>query len=122
MHKKPHLKPAAPRPFWLQVLIVLGITSLFVLVGAVLLGDLGHISNLYFWSSIILFIIAVIPIASEIGGSAKIAGRAVKEGENVGQQLKEKQALYQDRAKITYVFGLSGLITFLASFLTIGIG
>ena len=41
-------------------------------------------TNLYFWSTLILFIIAGVPIFTEIGTSANIAGKALKDGEKVG--------------------------------------
>lgn len=109
------------RPFWQQFLIILGIDTLFVLVVALILRDPGQISNLYFWSSIILLIIAVIPIFTEIGSSARIAGKAIRKGEKVGEQLKEKQPVFDRGARTTYVFGLAGLVTFILSFLLLTI-
>jgi hypothetical protein len=118
MHKTPNIISAKSRPVWQQVLIVLSIDTLIVLLGAFVLRNPGQISNLYFMSSIVLFIIAAIPIASEIGGSAKIAGRAIKDGEKVNELLRDKQVIYQQNARTTYVYGIAGLITFALSFLT----
>ncbi len=106
------------RPFWKWLLIVIGIDSLIVLFGSLLLGDFGQISNLYFWSSFVLFVVAVIPIVTEIGGSAKIASRAVRKGENVSQLTKKKQLVYEQRANITYVFGVAGILSFFLSLIT----
>ena len=117
MHKTPNMLPAKPRPFWQQVSIVLAIDTLIVLLGAFVLRNPGQISNLYFLSSIVLFFVAAIPIASEIGSSAKIAGKAIKEGEKVNTLLRDKQIIYQQNARTTYVFGFAGLITFALSFL-----
>lgn len=114
--------PTQPRPMWQGFLMVLGIDTGIVLVGALLLGNLRQISNLYFISSIVLFIIAAVPIFSEVGSSAKIAGRAVKQGEKVGPQLKEKQTTFERGAQTTYVFGLSGLAAFILSMLSLSIG
>jgi len=105
-------------PRWLQTLIVLAISSALVFLIAVLLGDVGYVSNLYFYATLILFIIAIIPIILEIVSSGKIASKAVKKNENVSEVLKEKQKVYQQRADITYVFGFSGIITFLLSIIT----
>jgi len=105
-------------PRWLQTLIILAISSALVFLIAVLLGDVGYVSNLYFYTTLILFIIAIIPIILEIVSSGKIASKAVKKNENVSEVLKEKQKIYQQRADITYVFGFSGIITFLLSIIT----
>lgn len=114
--------PGKQRPFWKQYLSIIGIDSSAVLVVALLLGNLRQISNLYFISTIVLLIIAVIPIFSEIGSSAKIAGRAIREGERVGPILKEKQSIYEQGARITYLYGLSGITTFLLSIISLIIG
>ncbi|HEX9617053.1 MAG TPA: hypothetical protein VGA03_06520 [Anaerolineales bacterium] len=116
----PH--PTRQRPLWQGFLIVLGIDTLVVLVGALALSSLRQISNLYFLSSIVLFIIAVVPIITEVGSSAKIVGRAVKGGEKVGPQLKEKQVIFERSAQTTYVFGLAGLAAFILSMLSLSIG
>jgi hypothetical protein len=115
-------RPTQQRPLWQNFLIVLGIDTGIVLVGALILGNLRQISNLYFISSIVLFIIAAVPIFTEVGSSAKIAGRAVKQGEKVGPQLKEKQTSYERGAQTTYVFGLAGLAAFILSMLSLSIG
>lgn len=123
MSMNPKLNPNQfnTRPFWQQFLIILGIDVLLVLLIALLLRDPRQISNLFFWSSIILFIIAVIPIISEIGSSARVAGKAIRKGEKVGEQLKEKQPAYDRGAQTTYAFGLAGLVTFVLSFLLLPI-
>lgn len=109
----------APRPFWHQYLILLGGDTLIVLAGALLLRDLRQVSNLYFWSSIIFFVIAVIPIVTEVGGSAKIVGKALKEGGKAREKLQEKQAIYDQGARTTYVYGLAGITAFILSFITL---
>jgi hypothetical protein len=111
-----------PRPFWQQFLIILSLDSLLVFIGALLLRDFGQVSNLYFWSSIVLFIIATIPIFGEVGSSAKLAGQAVRKGEKVGHLLKEKQPIFERGAKTTYLYGLAGVVTFILSMLSIPLG
>lgn len=118
MSQKPNVYQETPRPFWQQVLRILGIDTLVVLAGALVFKDPAQISNFFFLSSLILFIIAAIPIATEIGGSAKLAGKAVKENKDVSSKLKDKQAIYKRNAQTTYVYGFSGLITFILSFVT----
>lgn len=118
MRHKPNIQIEAPLPFWRHVLRVLGIDTLVVLAGALAFRDVDQISNFFFISSLVLFIIAAVPIASEIGGSAKLAGKALKENKDVSVQLKDKQAIYERNAQTTYVYGLSGLITFILSFVS----
>jgi hypothetical protein len=109
------------RPFWQQYLIVMGIVTIIALVGSLLLGNIRQVTNLYFWSTLILFIIAAVPIFTEVGTSAKIAGKALKDGEKIGDQLKEKKPSFDRGARITYLFGLSGITTFVLAFLTLAI-
>ncbi len=118
MNPNPQMNLEKPRPFWQRALIILGIDTLIVLSGALIFRESAQISNLYFLSSLVLFIIAAIPIATEIGGSARIAGRAIKDNKDVSTLLKEKQAIYKRNAQTTYAFGLAGIITFLLSFVT----
>jgi hypothetical protein len=110
---------SAPRPFWQQYFILLVGDTFIVLAGALLLRDLRQVSNLYFWSSIIFLIVAVIPIVTEVGGSAKIVGKALKDGGKAREMLQEKQAIYNQGARTTYVFGLAGLTAFILSFITL---
>lgn len=121
----PVQKPAeqhSQRPFLLQYLMIMGFVTIIVIVGSLLLGNIRQISNLYFWSTLILFIIAALPIFTEVGSSAKIVGKALKAGEKVGEQLKEKKTTFDRGARITYLFGLSGITTFVLAILTLAIG
>ncbi len=119
LRHKPNRLSRKTRPFWQQYLSIIGIDTAAVLGGALLLGNLRQISNLFFISSIVLLIIAVIPIFSEIGSSAKIAGRAIREGEKVSSILKDKQPVYEQGARVTYLYGLSGITTFILSIITL---
>ena len=122
MDPKSGLKQIKHRPFWQQYLIIMAIEILIVLVGSLLLGNIRQMTNLFFWSTIILLIVAVIPIIFEVGISAKIAGKAIKDGEEVGTQLKEKQSTFDRGARITYLFGLAAITTFLLALVTLIIG
>lgn len=122
MSFQPDKQSRMRKPFWQQYLSIIGIDTAAVLGGALLLGNLSQISNLFFVSTIVLLIIAVIPIFSEIGNSARIAGRAIREGEKVSSILKEKQSIYEHGARITYLYGLSGITTFILSIITLIIG
>lgn len=122
MDPKIKLEQSKPRPFWQQYLLIIGIDTLIVFLGSLLLGDLRQMTNLYFWSTLILLVIAAVPILTEVGTSAKIAGKAIKDGEEVGSQLKEKQSSFDRGARITYLFGLAALTTFILAFVTLIIG
>jgi hypothetical protein len=122
MNLQPGLRPTPTRPLWQSFLLVFGIDTLVVLAGALVLGDLGQVSNLYFLSSIVLFVVAAVPIFSEVGSSAKIASKAVREGQKVGPQLKDQQPTFHRQARITYTFGLAGLAAFLLSMLSLSLG
>ena len=105
-----------PRLF--QILIILLLVSALVFLIAILLGNLRYVSNLYFYASILLLILAIIPIVLELISSGKLAGKAVRKDENVSELLKEKQKLYEQRANMTYIFGFSGILSFLLSIFT----
>jgi uncharacterized membrane protein YhaH (DUF805 family) len=109
------------KPFWQLYLLILLIITALVLIGALLLGDIRQMSNLYFWSTLIMFIIAAIPIFFEIGSSAKIIGRSLKEGDEIGDKMKNKKETFDRGARITYLFGLTGISTFILAFLTLGL-
>jgi len=116
------LETRPQRPFWQQYLLIMSIVTVLVLVGSLILGDLRQVSNLYFWSTLVLLIIAAVPVFTEVGTSVKIAGKAIKDGEKVGSQLKEKQPAFDRGARITYLFGLSAFTTFILAILTLAIG
>jgi hypothetical protein len=102
--------------------MVMGVVTIIVVVGSLLLDNIRQISNLYFWNSLILFIITAVPIFTEVGTRVKIAGKALKDEVKVGDQLKDKKSAFDRGARITYVFGLSGITTFVLAILTLAIG
>ena len=120
-NRKP-MEPKPPRPFWQQYLLIIFIVTIVALVGSLILGNIRQMSNLYFWSTLVLFIVAAVPIFSEVGTSAKIIGKALKDKENVGSQLKEKQPAFDRGARTTYLYGLSGITTFILAVITLAIG
>jgi hypothetical protein len=122
MEPKPNLLlEQLEKPFWQLYLILLLLDTALVLIGSLLLGDIRQMSNLYFLSTMIMFIIAVIPIFFEIGSSAKLIGRSLKDGEEVGDEMKNKRKTFDRGARITYLFGLTGITTFILAFLTLGL-
>lgn len=122
MEPKPdNLLEQLERPFWQLYIFVLFFITVLVFIGSLLLGDIRQMSNLFFWSTLIMFTFAAIPIFFEIGSSAKIIGRSLKDGEEVGSQMKDKKESFDRGARITYLFGLSGITTFILAFLTLGL-
>lgn len=122
MEPKPNLLlEQLDKPFWQLYLILLLLDTTLVLIGSLLLGDIRQMSNLYFLSTMIMFIIAVIPIFFEIGSSAKLIGRSLKDGEEVGDEMNNKRKTFDRGARITYLFGLTGITTFILAFLTLGL-
>jgi len=122
MEPKPNLLlEQLEKPFWQLYLILLLLDTTLVIIGSLLLGDIRQMSNLYFWSTLFMFIIAVIPIFFEIGSSAKLIGRSLKNGEEVGDEMKNKRKTFDRGARITYLFGLTGITTFILAFLTLGL-
>ena len=121
----PVQKPAEfhnQRPFWLQYLMIIGVVTIIALIGSLLLGNIRQFTNLYFWSTLILFIIAAVPIFTEVGTSFKITGKALRGGEKAEDQLKEKKTAFDRGAWTTYLFGLSGITTFILAILTLALG
>ena len=51
-----------------------------------------------------------------------VPGKALKDGGKVGDQLKDKKTAFDRGARITYLFGLSGITTFILAILTLSIG
>ena len=47
---------------------------------------------------------------------------AIKDGEEIGDQLKEKNSTSDRGARITYLFGLAAITTFLLALVTLIIG
>lgn len=122
MRSNLNLKQTEPRPFWQRYLIIIGIESLLVMIGSLILGDLRQITNLYFYSTIILLVIAAVPILTELGSSAKIVGKSLKDGEEAGTQLKEKKPQYDRGPRTTYLYGFAGLTTFILAIISLALG
>ena len=69
-----------------------------------------------------MLIITAKPILIEVGTSPKIAGKAIKDGEEISSQSKEKQSTLDPSTRIINLFGLAGFTTFLLTFVTLIIG
>jgi hypothetical protein len=105
------------RPFWQDLLIILGVDVVIVLALSLVFGR-DSISALFFWSSIILLVVAVVPIFSDIGASAKALRKANKEETPIKGLTPEQLARADQGARTTYLFGLAGFLMFLLAILT----
>lgn len=113
---EPAPEPAPTRPFWLRYLQIMGIDSAIVFGLAWLLGDALQVSNFYFLSSLVLFVIAVIPIFSEVGGNVRIVGRLGR-GETMRDIVQKQEKTAQRGAQQTYLYGLCGITAFILAIL-----
>ncbi|RMF50268.1 MAG: hypothetical protein D6755_01395 [Anaerolineae bacterium] len=104
-------------PFWVAYLRIMGIDTLIVFALAWLLGGLQQVSNLYFWSTAVLFLIAAFPVFGEMGGSVRTVYRLSK-GEKMADLKHAQEAAAQKGWRITALYGLSGVSTFVLSVLT----
>lgn len=112
-------KPPIARPFWLNLLLILGTVTLIALIGGTLIGGLAMISNLYFIGAVVLWIIAVIPIFTEVGGNTRITIKARRAGENPKELIQAEEGKYKRGSRITYLYGLSGFICFVLAIIVL---
>ncbi len=113
---------AQPKPpFWLMYLRIMGIDSLAVFILAFLLGGLEggleQVSNLYFWSSVILLGVAVVPVFSEVGGNFRTIHRLSK-GEKMADLIRAQEESAKSGWRITSLYGLCGMSAFGLSIIT----
>jgi hypothetical protein len=109
--------PAKPRPFLLDLLIILAVVSLIGLV----LQWLTSLSNTYFLAAVILWIVAIIPVFGEVGGNTKTSLQARKEGKKAREVIMQEEAAgkYSRGTRITFLYGLAGFVSFLLALLTL---
>lgn len=109
------------RPFWARYLLILAVDSLIVfgLSGLIyLLGGSNQISNLYFLSSLVFFVIAVVPVFSDMSGSMKVAGKTLK-GDDTEDLAKQQASKSEQGARTTYLYGLVGITVLILSIILI---
>lgn len=109
------------RPFWLQLLIILGVDSLLVLLLAWLLGDWEQISNFYFLSSLVLLGIAVVPVFGEWGGNVRLVSKALSRRQKLAPMIKAVEPRYQRGARTTYLYGTAAVTVFFLSLISLNI-
>jgi magnesium-transporting ATPase (P-type) len=121
MDQNSEIQEAKRRPFWQQYLFIMAVDTIIVFLGVLLLGNIQQISNLYFWSTLALLVIAAIPIFIEVGTRVKSIGSVAKDSDEAAEQLRERQSKFDRGARITYLFGLASVTTFILAVLTLAI-
>jgi len=112
---------SSPRPFWLNLILILGVVTLIGIVSYLVVQDTGAISNVYFLGTFVLWIIAVVPAFGEVGGNVKIRANARKTGKDVKQLINAQEGKYQQGGRVTFLFGLAGFICFALAFVTLAL-
>jgi hypothetical protein len=116
----PDEKPARGARVWrflrrLALIVIAGFVG--ALVYALTIGpfSVAGLSNGLFVIGAILFVVALIPVISEIFGRATIAFD--KEDKGLGEVLEDQKQRSQQNEKVVYLFALAGLVMVLLSFL-----
>lgn len=115
------MKSIKERPFWQEFLIVLGITSSIVVFLSLIFG-FSQLSNFFFYGTIVLLIISIIPMFSDFGTRRKALREVKKQGKFVKIEISDDHLEKERRGyRITFVYGLSAILTFILSILTTGL-
>jgi hypothetical protein len=112
---------SSPRPFWLNLLLLVSTVTLIGLVWYLFAKDAGAISNAYFLGTLAFWIIAVVPAFGEVGGNFKIRSEARKSGKEAKPMIHAAEEKYQEGGRITFLFGLAGFICFALAFVTLAL-
>ena len=110
-----------PRPFWQEFLRVFGIVTVAVLLLSLIFGW-HQVSNFFFISTIVLLIIAIIPVFGDVGSSAKVIREMKKKGVPVKDEDVAALSQHRQNTRNTYLYGLLAFLTFVISILTISLG
>ena len=114
------------RPFWQEYLIVMGIDAGLVMVLSLVFGGLHQLSNFFFYSTVILLVIAIIPIVTDFGTSGKAIKEMQKKGMHLSQEDEEFLTTQLQKSRrgnrTTFAFGLAAITAFILSVLTINLG
>ncbi len=115
------VKPIKARPFWQEFLIVLGMTSSIVVFLSLIFG-FSQLSNFFFYGTIVLLIISIFPMFSDFGTRRKALREVKKQGKFVKIEISDDHLEKVRRGyRITFVYGLSAILTFILSILTTGL-
>jgi len=112
-------KNISGRPFWLSALILLTVASV---VGYLLSRVTGiSLSNLYFLMGTLFLLVSVFPVFAEVGGNARTSIKARQERKEVRAAIQEQQksGRYAKGTRITFLYGICGIICFILAFVTL---
>lgn len=112
---------STPRPFWLNLLLIVGGVTLVGLIGYLFARNTGMISNAYFLGAFLLWIGALIPAFDEMSGNVKIRSEARKTGKDAKPMIQAAEEKYQKGGRTTFLFGLAGFICFILAFVTLAL-
>ena len=112
---------SSPRPFWLNVILIIGAITLIGTIWALIAQNIDAISNTYFLSTLVLWIVAIVPAIGEMGGNVKIRVEARKSGKDAKQMINAEEGKYQRGGKVTFLFGFAGFICFILAFATLAL-
>lgn len=110
-----------PRPFWANLLLIIGLVTLAGLVFSLFTRSFTALSNTYFLATLVLWIVAVVPAFTETGGNLKIRASARKTGKDAKEMIHAQEEKYQKGGRVTFLFGLAGLLCFILAFVSLAI-
>lgn len=112
---------SSPRPFWLNLLLIVSGVTLIGLIWFLFAGKTGAISNAYFIGAFFLWIYALFPAFDEIGGNIKLRSEARKTGKNAQRLIAAAETKYEKGGKKTYLYGTAGFVCFILAFATLAL-
>lgn len=112
---------STPRPFWLNLLLLVGGVTLLALLWYLLVQEVGVISNTYFIGAFFLWIAALVPAFDEMSGNIKIRAEARKTGKDAKPMYQAAEEKYQQGGRLTFLFGLAGFLCFVLAFVTLAL-
>jgi len=111
------------RQKWLQfgwgVLKILGAATGVAVLVSLGLRSTRQVSNVYFISMSICWVIAAIPALREIGGNTRITLKNLGQGEKARQLIHAREEAYRAGARRMYMFGVGGMLCFILAVLTL---
>lgn len=112
---------STPRPFWLNLLLIVGGVTLIGFIWYVFVPNIGVLSNTYFLGAFFLWIAALVPAFGEMSGNVKIRSEARKAGKDAKPMIQAAEEKYQQGGRTTFLFGLAGFICFILAFVTLAL-
>ncbi|NUM49006.1 MAG: hypothetical protein HUU38_30245 [Anaerolineales bacterium] len=112
---------SSPRPFWLNLVLIVGAVTLIGVIWFLFAQNPGAISNAYFLGAFLLWIAALVPAFDEVSGNVKIRTEARKAGKDAKPMIQAAEEKYQKGGRTTFLFGLAGFICFILAFLSLAL-